>query len=141
MRVFVDSNIFIYAAQAHPEFGTACKKIIADIEKGRITATTSTLNISEIGEVLGRYAGRKKSHRVVELVLALPLEVSPVLKEHLIAALNYFKINYFDCVFLAIMEEKFIDTIITNDAHFKKIHGIKVVTPLEYDDWKHGGRR
>jgi len=136
MRAFIDSNIFVYAAQAHPEFGDACKDMIADIENGKITATTSTLNVSEVGEVVDRYAGKKESHRVVELLLALPMDVSPVVKEHLMMALNYFnkyKINYFDCVFLAVMEEKFIDVIITNDSHFKKVDRINVITPGEYE--------
>lgn len=135
MRAFIDSNIFIYAAQAHPEFGLPCKKIIADIEKGKITAITSTLNISEVGEVIDRYVGKSESQRVVELLLALPIDISPVVKEHLIMANKYFNehsINYFDCVFLSVMEEKFIDTIITNDAHFEKVGDIKVITPREY---------
>ncbi len=135
MRAFVDSNIFIYAAQAHPEFGDACRKIIADIEKGKITAATSTLNISEVGEVVGRYGGKKESLRVVELLLALPMDILPVVKEHLIMAASYFdkySINYSDCVFLAVMEEKFIDVIITNDAHFGGVGGLEVVTPVEY---------
>ncbi len=135
MRAFIDSNIFIYAAQAHPEFGGACRDIIADIEKGKIAATTSTLNISEVGEVIDRYVGKKVSRRAVDLLLALPMEISPVVKEHLLMALNYFNehsINYFDCVFLAVMEEKFIDVIITNDSHFGKVDGIKVITPRGY---------
>ncbi|MFQ5976132.1 MAG: type II toxin-antitoxin system VapC family toxin [Candidatus Hydrothermarchaeales archaeon] len=135
MRAFVDSNIFIYAVQAHPEFGGACRDIVADIEKGKIVATTSTLNISEVGEVIDRYAGRKESCRVVELLLALPMDISPVVKEHLIMALGYFNehsTNYFDCVFLALMEEKFIDVIITNDRHFENVDGIKVITPKRY---------
>lgn len=46
---------------------------------------------------------------------------------------NEHSINYFDCVFLAVMEEKFIDAIITNDAHFEKVVGIKVITSREYE--------
>ena len=135
MRVFVDSNIFIYAAQAHPEFGEACKKIIKDIEREKIEAFISTINILEIGEVLDRYAGKKESLRVLELLLALPMDILPVVKEHLIMATSYFdrySINYADCVFLSIMEEKFIDVIITNDRHFEKLDEIKVVKPLDF---------
>ncbi|MEE8167833.1 MAG: type II toxin-antitoxin system VapC family toxin [Candidatus Hydrothermarchaeales archaeon] len=134
MRAFIDSNIFIYAAQAHPEFGEDCKRIIASIEKGEMAAVTSTLNISEVGEVLHRYAGRKASSKVLEFLLALPMEIEPVVKEHLIAAGEYFReysINYFDCIYLALMREKFIDSIITNDKHFEKVEGINVVTPTD----------
>ncbi|GBE53928.1 hypothetical protein BMS3Bbin15_00074 [archaeon BMS3Bbin15] len=71
----------------------------------------------------------------LELLLALPMEVLPVGKEHIIMAQEIFsrhRINFFDCVYLAVMDEKFIDTIITNDSHFEGINGIRVVKPREY---------
>lgn len=78
---------------------------------------------------------RKGATQVVELLLSLPMDIEGVVKEHEIDALSIFsssKANYFDTVFIAIMREKFIDTIITNDSHFEEIKGIKVIKPLEY---------
>ena len=135
MRAFVDSNIFIYAAQAHPKFGKACKKIVEDIESRKIEATTSVLNVAEVAEVIDRNVDRKASINVVELLLALPMDIEDVVKEHEIDALSIFalsKANYFDTVFAAVMKEKFIDTIITNDSHFEEIKGIKSIKPLNY---------
>ena len=135
MRVFIDSNIFVYAAQAHPEFGESCKRILEDIESGRLEAVTSALNIAEVAEVVDRNVDRKAAINVVELLLALPMGIEDVVKEHDIDALSIFsnsKANYFDTVFVAVMKEKFIDTIITNDSHFTGIRGIKVIKPLEY---------
>lgn len=135
MRAFVDSNIFIYAAQAHPKFGKACKQIVEDIESRKIEAATSVLNIAETAEVIDRNVGRKASVSVVELLLALPMDIEDVVKEHEVDALSIFsssKANYFDAVFAAVMREKFIDTIVTNDSHFESIKGIKVIKPLDY---------
>ena len=135
MRAFIDSNVFIYAAQAHPQFGEACKKILQDIESGKIQATTTVLNIAEVAEFIERNDNRKASINVIELLLALPMDVEDVVKEHEIDALSIFsalKANYFDTVFVAVMKEKFIDTIITNDSHFEGVKGIKVIKPLEY---------
>ncbi|MFQ6050065.1 MAG: type II toxin-antitoxin system VapC family toxin [Candidatus Hydrothermarchaeota archaeon] len=135
MRAFIDSNIFVYAAQAHPEFGQKCRKIIEDVEKDKLLGVTTSLNISEVVEAIDRVAGRNKSFATLELLLALPIHIEPVYKEHLIMAKEYFnqyKINYFDCVYLAVMEEKFIKTIITNDAHFQEVDKINVIKPLEY---------
>lgn len=135
MRVFIDSNIFIYAAQAHPKFGGACKKIVEDIESKKIEATTSVLNIAEVTEVIDRNANRKAAVNVVELLLALPMDIEDVVKEHEVDALSIFstlEANYFDTVFAAVMKEKFIDTIITNDSHFEDLKGIKVIKPLDY---------
>ena len=135
MKAFVDSNIFIYAAQAHPEFGEACKKIIQDIESRRIQAMTTVLNIAEVAEFIDRNENRNAAINVVELLLSLPMDIEDVVKEHEIDALSIFsasKANYFDTVFIAVMKEKFIDTIITNDSHFKGLKGIKVIKPLDY---------
>ena len=135
MRAFIDSNIFIYAAQAHPEFGEACKKIIQDIESRRIQATTTVLNIAEVAEFIDRNENRKAAINVIELLLALPMNIEDVVKEHEVDALSVFstsKANYFDTVFVAVMKEKFIDTIITNDSHLEGIKGIKVIKPSDY---------
>lgn len=134
-RAFIDSNIFIYAAQAHPKFGKACKKIVEDIESKKIEATTSVLNIAEVAEIIDRNVNRKASINVVELLLALPMDIEDVVKEHEVDALSMFsvsKANYFDTIFAAVMKEKFIDTIITNDLHFEDIKGIKIIKPLDY---------
>ena len=135
MRVFIDSNIFIYAAQSHPKFGKACKKIIEDIEFRKIEAITSVLNIIESIEVIDRNSNRKVALTALELLLALPMDVEDVVKEHEVDALSIFSIskaNYSDVVFIAVMKEKFIDTIVTNDSRFEEIKGIKVIKPLDY---------
>ena len=111
------------------------QKIVEDIESGKIEATTSVLNIAEVAEVIDRNVDRKAAIDVIELLMALPMNIEDVVKEHEIDALSFFssyKANYFDTVFVAVMREKFIDTIITNDSHFEDIKGIKVIKPLGY---------
>ena len=134
-RAFVDSNIFVYAAQSHPKFGAACKKIIEDIESGKLDAVTSVINITESVEVIERNSNRQIALAALELLLALPMDIEDVVKEHEVGAISIFstsKANYSDAVFVAVMKEKFIDTIITNDSHFEDIKGIKVIKPLDY---------
>jgi len=135
MRAFIDSNIFIYAAQSHPNFGKACRQIIEDIEKEKISAITSSLNISEIGEVISRYVGKAEAVEAVELVSALPMGIEPVTKENTIDAISIYckyNINYADAVMVSVMREKFIDTIITNDKHFVKVKKLIVIKPNRY---------
>ena len=139
MRAFIDSNIFIYAAQSHPTFGKRCRQIIEDIEKEKIVAVTSSLNISEIGEVISRYVGKAEAVKAVELVSALPMSIEPVAKENTIGAISIYckyNINYTDAIIVSVMQEKFIDTIITNDKHFDKVKGINVIKPNRYKNSK-----
>ena len=135
MRAFVDSNIFIYAIQAHPAFGKKCRQIIQDIEAGKISAFSSSLNLGEIGEVVARHYGRAEAVKAVSLVSALPMGIEPVSKENIIDANSIFSkynINFSDAVVVSVMREKFIDTILTNDSHFRKVKEIKAITPEKY---------
>ena len=135
MRAFVDSNIFIYAVQSHPIFGKKCRQIIEDIENEKTSAVTSSLNISEIGEVISRYVGKVEAIKAVELVSALPMSIEPVTKENTIDAISIYckyNINYADAIMVSVMKEKFIDTIITNDKHFDKLKEIDVIKPNRY---------
>jgi predicted nucleic acid-binding protein len=135
MRAFIDSNIFIYAAQSHPRFGKKCRQIIEDIENEKIVAITSSLNISEVGEVISRYVGKEEAIKAVELVSALPMSIEPVTKENSIDAISIYckyNINYADAIIVSVMQEKFVDTIITNDKHFDKVKGIEAIKPNRY---------
>ena len=51
MKRFVDTNIFIYSATNHPQFGKTAKQILERIEKGEETVT-STLVLCEVAWVL-----------------------------------------------------------------------------------------
>jgi predicted nucleic acid-binding protein len=135
MNVFIDSNIFVYVIHAHEKFGKKCKQIIEDIESGKITAFTSALNISEIGEVLFRNAGKIEAIKAIELICALPIEILPISKENTLDAISIFNennINFADSVISSVMREHFIDTIITNDKHFEKIKSFQTINPNDY---------
>ncbi len=47
MKRFVDTNIFIYVATNHPQFGQTAKQILKRIEQGE-DAVTSTLVLCEV---------------------------------------------------------------------------------------------
>jgi len=51
MKRFVDTNIFIYVATNHPQFGQTAKQILKRIEQGE-DAVTSTLVLCEVAWVL-----------------------------------------------------------------------------------------
>ena len=41
--IYIDTNIFIYAIENHPKYGSACKKILLDIESEKVKAGASIL--------------------------------------------------------------------------------------------------
>jgi len=93
------------------------------------------LNIAEIVELVDRKISRKSAINVAGLLIALLMDIADVVKEHEIDAFSYFsklKANYFDTIFLSVIKERFIDTIITNDSHFEELKDLKVIKPLDY---------
>ena len=47
-RIALDTNLFIYAFEQHPEYGEPVKTILEQIEQGVVTGTASTITLTEI---------------------------------------------------------------------------------------------
>lgn len=46
--VYLDTNIFIFALEAEPQFGPACSKLLRAVDSGDIRAVTSELTLAEV---------------------------------------------------------------------------------------------
>jgi predicted nucleic acid-binding protein len=47
-KIALDTNLFIYVFEQHPEFGEKAKAILEDIENGFISAVASSVSLTEI---------------------------------------------------------------------------------------------
>lgn len=47
-RLALDTSVFIYFVQGHPRYHSLCVPLFDAIEKGRLTASTSTLSLLEV---------------------------------------------------------------------------------------------
>lgn len=50
--MYIDTNVFIYAIENHPEYGQHCKRVLIKIESNEIKACASILVLIEIINVL-----------------------------------------------------------------------------------------
>lgn len=50
--IYLDTNVVVYAIENHPKYGTACKKILEDIESHKLEASASVLVLVELINVL-----------------------------------------------------------------------------------------
>lgn len=138
---YVDTNIFIYAIENHPDYGKACKKILLDIQNEELKACASVLVLVEIVNVLAKINKelKKKKQKPLELeanieaVLSLPfiwfeLDFLTIRKSteynYNIATLGYFH--------LASMEINSIKEIISADKELDKVAFIKRTDPGDY---------
>ena len=47
-QIYLDTNIFIYALEAYPEYVSILTSVFAAIDKGQVKAVTSELTLAEV---------------------------------------------------------------------------------------------
>lgn len=66
-RLGFDTNLIIYFLQDHPRYGMWCAALFDQIERGRVSAVTSTLSLLEV--LVQPY--RQKNEELVQKIFAL----------------------------------------------------------------------
>lgn len=134
MSFYIDTNIFDYSALAHPVYGRLCKRIIDDIQEGKIRAYCGFLVPIEL---LGSLAeiDAEKATIAVAAFFSLPINMIQIDEWILRDAASIMLqsgVSY-DSIHAACMRRKGLDTVITEDVkHWSKIRNIKIIRPAEY---------
>jgi len=70
-RIYLDTNIFIYALEAYPEFVSALTSLFVAIDEGKLRAVTSELTLAEvlIKPMMDNNEDLKKAFRCFEWVM------------------------------------------------------------------------
>jgi predicted nucleic acid-binding protein len=135
MSYYVDTNIFDYSALAHPVYGKACKRIIDDIQNGKIKAYCGFLVPIELLGSLARIDAEKAGIAIAAF-FSLPIGMIQVDEEVLHDAANIMLdsgVSY-DAIHAACMKRNGLDTIITEDiTDWKKIRNTRIIRPLLYE--------
>ena len=128
-RLYLDANVFIFAALNDGEYGEYARKLIKDIIELKFEAFTSTLTFDE---VVWRIRKEKSLVASIEAgfgILVLPnLIFIDVTKDILWSAYDTMlkhKIKPRDAIHAACALSKGIKTIISEDPDFDKIPGLK----------------
>jgi len=131
---YIDTNVFVYSALAHPVYGKLCKRVIDDIQNRKIKAYCGFLVPIEL---LGSLAGINAERAAVAVAafFSLPVEMIRIDEHVLYEAVSIMLesgITY-DSIHAACMRKKGLDAIITEDVkHWGKIENIKVIRPHDY---------
>ena len=128
---FVDTNIFIYALTAHPNFGQTARGILSRIENGE-EAITSTLVLCEISWVLEAMGKQGDIKSTLEKILSYKtlktMEVYP--DDLLLGADNMgeYGVDFNDGVNIALMMRLGICEVYSNDKkHLGKLDFLKTI--------------
>ncbi len=134
MSYYIDTNIFIYSALAHPVYGESCKQIIDDIQNLKIKAYCSFLVPIELLGALARI-DPQKAGLALEAFFSLPINMLAIDEKTLqdAARLTGESGVGYDSVHAACMCIKGLDKIVTEDVgDWKKFKLFTIIRPLEY---------
>lgn len=118
---FVDTDIFIYAMQGHPEFGTVARRILERIDREE-AAVTSHMNISEVCSWLEKNGMAGEIGEKIKLIRSIfYLEIATLEMGDFVEASRLIKkygLDFNDCITLALMKRMNIDTIYSTNTDF-----------------------
>ena len=135
--VGIDTMVFIYHLEDHPEYSSVTEKLFDAVEKGKYRAVTSFVTLIEI-LVKSKIEGRLKvvsEYRDILLTFPhlkfcqLDLEISDLAS----TLRAKYSIKTADAIQVATAMAENADAYVTNDERIKKIEEIKV---LLLSEWK-----
>ena len=139
--MYVDTNVIIYAVANDAKYGAACKRILLDLETGKLKACASVLVLVETINVLTKInklldvAGKAELdiRKNIDAILSLPIIWFDLNFLVIKRAAEYkYKVSGVDYVHIASMELNSVSELISGDKELDKVSTIKRVDPLKY---------
>lgn len=135
MVVFLDANVFLYAAGSDLTRAAPCRAILQRVQEGGLQACTSTEVVQEVLHVIARRLGVAAAVTAAEAVLDLvpvPIAVTTaVMRRSLVVLATAAGVSVRDAVHAAAMAEIACTTIVSADQHFDRIAGLRRIDPLD----------
>lgn len=134
--IFLDANIFMYAAGAAHRYKAPCLQILALVETKQLTAVTSS---EVLQELLYRYNHLQLTEKGIHLcrrILDFPMQILPVTAADVQRATEILEtlpsIKSRDAIHAATMLNNNVQEILTADKHFKQIPSLNRLDPYAY---------
>jgi hypothetical protein len=133
MRTFIDTNVFLYAAGgAHPQ-REGCARVLRRVAEGTLEATVNSEVIQEILYVLSRRGKRTDALALASHVSSLFPDLLPITRSDIQKACEllrlYPELAVRDAIHAATMMQNGIHQLISVDADFDQIRGIRRIDP------------
>ncbi len=127
--VYLDANIFVYADLAVDKLGADARQVIAMLLDRKFKAGTCCLTVDEVIWSIWLHTDKTRAVRVARAMMSLPgLEIFELSRDHMRAAVENvetYGLKPRDAIHLASMSAGDIGMIVSEDADFDKVPGIK----------------
>lgn len=132
-RVFLDTNIFLYAIGGPHAHKEACRDVLTAVGNGTLDGVTSSEVLQEVLHVRSLRAGMKDGIEAVRMAAALVAEVLPVTGEDILSACKVLakhpQIKARDAIHIAVMKANHLPSMISTDKDFDAIKEVRRVAP------------
>jgi predicted nucleic acid-binding protein len=127
--IYLDSNVFIYAALNADSLGSKMRKLLARVEEGSESAASSALTFDELVWAVGRYRKKEDAWAAGQAFLDLRnlkiVDVGPKVLSLALEIMRKHDLAPRDGIHAASALMQDIRTIISSDRHFDKIEGLR----------------
>jgi len=128
---YLDANFFIFALLDNTKVGENTRQLQQKIIEGQYSAVTSSLTLDEILWVLVRNNRKELISEVIDDIYHMPnltiVATSTAAPRAAVKYIQKYNLKPRDAIHLAVMEELKIKEIVSDDADFDKVRGIKRV--------------
>ena len=133
MQVFLDTNIFLYAAGASHPLREPCARVLRRVADGSLDATINSEVVQEILYVLTRRGRRNDALKLAGNLTALFPDLLPVTRDDVAAACDllrrYPRLSVRDAVHVGTMLRNGLKTVVSVDFDFDQVSEIQRVAP------------
>jgi len=125
--MYLDSNVFIYAALDKGEMGGSARDLLRLIQDDKATAMVSPLVFDEVLWIVQKMADRDSAKAIAQGMLELPLRWVDVGYTSVKQAMPAYDsgLDPRDAMHVGIMADYDIGVIVSEDKDFDRIHTIK----------------
>ena len=133
MQVFLDTNIFLYAAGASRPLREACAKVLRRVADGSLDATINSEVIQEVLYVLIRRRRRDDALKLAGHLTSLFPDLLAVTRDDVVRACEllrqYPRLSVRDAVHVGTMLRSGLHIVVSVDSDFDQISEIRHVDP------------
>lgn len=133
--MYIDSNIFIFAAMDNGKLGEVCREIIRLINANRVSLTASLLVVDEVIWVLKKNIGKEDAIRITKTMLSMPIKWITIQRSVIVSMLDVHErtdLDPRDALHVSSMRESSVSIIVSEDEDFDRITGIERLNASQF---------
>ncbi|ATZ61235.2 MAG: type II toxin-antitoxin system VapC family toxin [Methanosarcinales archaeon Met12] len=127
--MYLDTNVFIYAALNREEKGKRCRKMMEMLGRGKLSCAISCLVLDEVAWAVSKHRDFNTGMKVWGDILEVPnLKIVSIDENIAVKApslMDKYRLRPRDAIHAALVVENAIGTIVSDDSDFDRVNEIQ----------------